>query len=369
MEYRQLPRGTAREQLSVLGLGMGSIHESPAEEIEAVIRTAMDNGINFFDLCGSENSMFVPVGRAVAGRREQVFFQMHFGAVYNKKGEYGWSRDLKRIQETFAWELEALGTDYTDFGFLHCVDTHEDFDELVSAGVLAYLQERKAAGQVRHIALSSHTPAVAQRVLDTGLIDLLMFSVNPAYDLEQGKDEYGIGSNGERAALLRRCEAEGVGVTVMKPFHGGQLLDARTSPFGIALTRYQCLQYALDRPGVLSVVPGVRGMEDLRALLGFASAPAAEKDYAAIGQFTPTAAMGRCVYCNHCQPCPVGIDVGLVNKYYDLAQAGDALAANHYQKLPRKAGDCTDCGHCDQRCPFHVEQGARMREIADYFGG
>ena len=44
-----------------------------------------------------------------------------------------------------------------------------------------------------------------------------MFSVNPAYDLEQG-DELGVGSTSERAALLRRCEAMGVGVSVMKPF-------------------------------------------------------------------------------------------------------------------------------------------------------
>lgn len=49
----------------------------------------------------------------------------------------------------------------------------------------------------------------------------MMFSVNPAYDLEQG-DEYGIGSTAERARLLRRCEAEGV--SIMKPFHGGQPL-------------------------------------------------------------------------------------------------------------------------------------------------
>ena len=43
--------------------------------------------------------------------------------------------------------------------------------------------------------------------------------------------EYGIGSVSERAALLRRCETEGIGVSVRKPFHGGKLLAAETSPF------------------------------------------------------------------------------------------------------------------------------------------
>ena len=122
--------------------------------------------------------------------------------------------------------------------------------------------------------------------------------------------------------LFRRCEAMGVGISVMKPFHGGKLLEASTSPFRTAMTRYQCIQYALDRPSVLSVVPGVRNLEDLRALLGFASATEAERDYSVIGQFTPAAAQGNCVYCNHCQPCPAGINIALVNKYYDLALAG-----------------------------------------------
>lgn len=368
MEYRQLPHGNSHERLSALGLGMGGIQVSPEAEIEAVVRAAIGNGINFFDLCGGGSSVYAPFGRAMAGQREKVLFQLHLGAVYNEKGEYGWSRDLQKIKETFAWEMEALGTDYADFGFLHCVDEAQDFADIQSSGILDYVQELKAAGKVRHIGFSSHTPSVAHRVLDTGLMDLMMFSLNPAYDLERG-DELGIGSTSERAGLLRRCEAEGVGVSVMKPFHGGKLLDEKTSPFHTAMTRCQCIQYALDRPGVLAVVPGVRNMDDLKALLGFSEAAAEERDYSVIGQFTPAAAMGNCVYCNHCLPCPAGIDVGLVNKYYDLALAGDAMAANHYDKLTVNAGACIGCGHCDRRCPFHTKQSERMKEITEYFHG
>ena len=55
----------------------------------------------------------------------------------------------------------------------------------------------------------------------------------------------------------------------MKPFSGGQLLDDKTSPFGRALTQYQCIQYALDKPGVVTVLPGIRNMEDVKELLRF----------------------------------------------------------------------------------------------------
>ena len=205
----------------------------------------------------------------------------------------------------------------------------------------------------------------AREVLDTGLADMMMFSINPSYDYQHG--EYANGSATERMALYRRCEAEGVGISVMKAFAGGQLLDARTSPFGQALTEYHCSQYALDKPGVLTVLPGVRDRADLERVLGFLRAGEAERDYSVISSLTPRDAEGTCVYCNHCQPCPAGLDVGLINKYYDLARAGDALAAEHYRSLSLGADACISCGHCDRRCPFHVSQSARMREIASYF--
>ena len=168
--------------------------------------------------------------------------------------------------------------------------------------------------------------------------------------------------------LYRRCEAEGIGISVMKPFSAGQLLDGRTSPFGRALTKVQCIQYALDKPGVLTVLPGIRGLQDMKEALAWLDASPEERDYAVLGTFAPGDAAGACVYCNHCQPCPAGLNIGLINKYYDLAKIGDAMAADHYGKLEKHASDCVGCGHCDRRCPFHVAQSDRMRRIAEYFG-
>lgn len=364
MEYRKLPHG--EERISVLGLGMGGIQKSSDEEIEQVIAKAVANGINFFDLCGGAKNVYAPFGRAIKGIRDKIYVQMHFGAVYNKNGEYGWSRNFDEIKNTVEWEMKTLMTDYIDFGFLHCVDEDEDFDKLVKIGVFDYLKELKQKGVVRHIGFSFHTPSVAERIIDTGVIDMMMFSINPAYDFEKG-DEYGIGTVSERFGLFRRCEAEGVGIPVMKPFHAGKLLSDSTSPFGRALSRYRCLQYALDRPGVITTVPGVRCLSDLDGLLGFADATDDEKDYSVIGSFTAEKITGNCVYCNHCQPCPAGIDIGLVNKYYDLALVGDKLAIGHYDKLSVKADACIKCGHCNSRCPFKVSQQERMGEIEKYF--
>ena len=47
--------------------------------------------------------------------------------------------------------------------------------------------------------------------------------------------------------------------------------------------------------------------------------------------------------------------------------AGDTMAAGHYEKLEKHAGDCIGCGHCDRRCPFRVRQSEKMKELAEHF--
>ncbi len=199
-----------------------------------------------------------------------------------------------------------------------------------------------------------------------GIRDKVYLQIHFGADYTSG--EYGIGESGERYDLYCRCQREGVGITVMKPFCGGQLLDAAQSPFGVALTKAQCIQYALDKPGVIAVLPGFGNEQEMREVLACLDAPAEERDYSCLGELAPDGAVGRCVYCKHCHPCPAGLDIALINKYYDLAMQGDNLAREHYLTLEKRAGDCIGCGHCDSRCPFHVAQSRRMQDILAYFG-
>ena len=364
MEYRKLPHGP--EEISVIGLGTSSIQAASEKEIEETLSYAAAHGVNYFDMGSAEAKPFPVYGRTLAGCRDKVYYQIHFGADYSA-GTYGWTTDLDAIKRSVDWQLRTLQTDYIDFGMIHCIDGESDLHAVQKNGVIDYILDLKRQGVVRHVGLSSHTPEQVKKVLDMGILDVLMFSINPAYDYKQG--EYGIGSVDDRMNLYRRCEKEGVGISVMKVFGGGQLLNAKTSPFRKALTEYQCIQYALDKPGVLTALAGIRGKADLDRLLGFLDAPAEARDYSVIGEFTPQDVTGVCVYCNHCQPCPKGLNVGLINKYYDLALAGDTLAAGHYGKLDVKADACVQCGHCESRCPFQVKQEDRMKEIYRYFEG
>lgn len=363
MEYR-LNKKTG-DRVSVIGLGTSYTSSSTERDAVEALVLAHESGINYADLATAGAKTFDYYGKAFAGVRKEMLYQVHFGANY-ETGEYGWTTELETVKRQVAWMLQALATDYIDYGFIHCLDAAADWEAYQKNGVLEYLLEMKKQGVVRHIGLSTHTPELANLVLDTGLVDQLMFSINPGYDYHHG--DYAKGSADQRMNLYRRCEAEGTGISVMKPFSGGQLLNEKTSPFGRALTQYQCIQYALDKPGVLTVLPGIRNAEDVKVLLGFLDAAPEERDYSVLGTFTPQDAVGSCVYCNHCQPCPAGLNVGLINKYYDLSKAGDAMAADHYAKLEMHASDCVGCGHCNSRCPFQVNQSEKMKQIAEHFG-
>lgn len=363
MEYR-INRRTG-DKISVLGMGTSSVTEKGVEAGAEALRMAYENGVNYYDLAAGQREAFFCAHEALGDVRKNVLLQIHFGADYTS-GAYGWTTNLDQIKRSVDWQLETLGTDYIDYGFIHCIDEFSDWEKYEKEGVLEHIMALKEQGVVHHIGMSSHTPALVQKGLETRLVDMVMFSINPAYDYQQG--EFANGGVDERSELYRRCEAEGVGISVMKVFSGGQLLSEKTSPFGKALTEAQCIQYALDKPGVLTVLPGVRKKAEVERLLQYFTATEVQKDYSLIAGMAPEEATGKCVYCNHCQPCPGGLEVALINKYYDLAKVGDKLAAGHYQKLEKKAGDCIGCGHCDRRCPFHVSQSGRMKEIADYFG-
>ena len=364
MEYRTLPHGG--EKISVIGLGMGSIHNASDAEIVETLHEAIDEGINYLDFVPSKARAFDAYAKALRGKRDKVMLQVHIGADYSS-GEYGWTTNPKKSESEFEARLALLGTDYADFGFIHCIDQDADFDKVMDGDAWQYALRCKQEGKIRHLGFSTHNPHIARRFLATGEMDMGMLSLNPMYDFTD-ESAYGKGSADDRRALYYEFQAAGVGISVMKAFAGGQLLDAKASPFRRALTSYQCIQYALDKPGVITVLPGIRGKKDLEDILAFFDAIPEERDYSILGEFAPPEAEGVCVYCNHCQPCPEGILIGAANKYYDLSRMGDEMAAEHYRNLDRHASDCVQCGHCNKRCPFSVDQMARMREMADYFG-
>ena len=380
MRYREL--GNTGLQVSEIGLGAEWLERHTEEEVKAVIQRCESYGINILDCWMSNPEVRTKIGNAICGHREKWVIQGHFGSTW-QEGQYVRTRDLPKVKEAFQDLLTRLQTDYIDLGMIHFVDSEAEFRRVMEGEFLAYVKEQKEKGVIRHTGMSTHNPHVAKLAALSGEIEMLLFSVNPAFDLlppSEDLNDYFVESYGEglagidplREELYKLCEQRGVGITVMKGYAGGRLFDARTSPFGVALTPVQCLHYALTRPAVASVLVGYDTPAHVDAAVAYEAATEEERDYASMLAKAPRHAYsGQCTYCGHCAPCPAGIDIAMVNKLYDLAAMQPEVPATvraHYQALSATAADCIACGGCETRCPFGVPVVERMEKAKALLG-
>ena len=381
MRYREL--GKTGLRVSEIGLGAEWLERHSAEEVKAVIDRCEEHGINILDCWMPEPNVRTNIGAAIAGRRERWIIQGHLGSTW-QNGQYVRTREMEPVKKAFADLLTRLRTDYIDLGMIHFVDEVQEYRRIMEGEFLQYALELKRSGTIRHIGMSTHNPAVGKLAALSGVIEMLLFSVNPAFDLlpaSEVLDDYFVqktydgalhGIDPARAELYSLCEQNGVGITVMKGYAGGRLFSEKTSPFGVALTPVQCIHYALTRPAVASILAGYDTVAHVDEAVSYETATEEEKDYASVLANAPAHAWrGQCTYCGHCAPCPVGIDIAMVNKLYDLAAMQADVPATlraHYQQLSANAGDCVGCKACEARCPFGVPVASRMEKAAKLLG-
>ena len=381
MKYRKL--GKTGIEVSEIAFGAEFMVERPYEDAEALIRACEENGINFVDCWMSEPDVRSHLGRAIGDNRENWVIQGHIGSTW-QNGQYVRTRDMEKVIPAFEDFMERFQIDVLDFGMIHYVDLLEDYDEIMNGPFIDYVRKLKDDGTIAHIGLSTHNPDIGILAAKNPEIELLMFSMNPAFDMfgsmrdieeyrkEDAFDREFSSINPKRALLYELCEETGTALTVMKGFAGGNLLFDERSPFGVALTPVQCIHYALSQKGVSSIFVGVRTVDELLESLKYCDASEDEKEYFDILKNAPKHSFkGQCTYCGHCQPCRSGIDIAMVNKLFDLAKNHDEVPASikeHYNNLKYNATDCIACGDCEPRCPFEVYIVDVMLDAQDLFG-
>lgn len=380
MIYR--PIGKTGMSASIIGLGAEYLDTKPYETVDIVVNTALDQGINIMDVFMPGEPVRTNIGRALAGRRDKMLIQGHICST-DVNEQYDRSRDLKTAKKYFENLLRFLNTDYIDFGMLFFIDSDKDYADVFEGEILPYALELKKKGQIRAIGASSHDPATARRVVESGYVDLLMFSINPAFDMaasdtyvldymEKGVLDYEKKLDPGRAALYRLCEQRNVAITVMKTLGAGTLLSAEQTPFSRPLSVAQCIHYALTRPAVVSALIGCATAEQVREAVGYLSASEEKRDYSEAIKDFQGSMKGSCMYCNHCLPCPSQINIAAVHKYLDIAvldpKTIPPIVQSHYRDLEHRAAECVACGSCEERCPFSVQIMENMKKAAALFG-
>ncbi|TAH64398.1 MAG: aldo/keto reductase, partial [Anaerolineaceae bacterium] len=366
MEYREL--GKTGLKVSTIGLGCEHLDGKPYSQIENTIGAALEHNINILDVFMPGKEIRENIAKALGDKRNKVIIQGHFGST-DLNRQYDISRDMPTVQRYFEDILRMFGG-YIDLGMMFFIDSEEDYKNVFETDFAKYVEHMKKQGYIGHIGFSSHNPATAIKAINTGLPEMLMFSINPAFDMLPS-DEYVFdhfdngfdpelfrGIDPKRAELYKLCTQKQIGITVMKSLGAGKLLSPDHTPFAKPLNVYQCIHYALTRPAVASVLLGCQTSDEIQKAMQYFEIDDSQKDYAEILGSMRNDFKGNCVYCNHCQPCPTEIDIATVNKYLDIARLDTAnippSIRSHYLSLSHNGSDCIECGNCEDRCPFDV---------------
>ena len=380
MNYRIL--GKTSLSVSEIGFGGEWLEKHDFEKSVSLIKYAETKGINIIDCWMNDPKSRAIIGEGIKDNRDKWIVQGHIGST-TKDGQYYRSRELEYVIPAFEDLLKKMQTDYIDIGMIHYVDSKEEWKQIQNSDYLKYVFELKEKGKIKHIGISSHNPEVAIEAAKTDYIEMILFSMNPAFDLFpsgentidnmlEDKYEYMLkGIDPLRAELLNLCKENNVGITVMKGFAGGRLFDAKRSPFGVALTPIQCIHYALEKSQIGSILCGYEQKVQIDQAVAYETATDKEKDYVSVIANAPLHSYkGQCTYCGHCKPCPKDIDIAMVNKFYDLATMHDDVPQSiksHYMFLKHHASECIGCKSCESRCPFGVKIADRMKLASNLF--
>lgn len=373
MQYRTFPKTGI--EVSEVSIGAEHILANGKKECIDAIHAAMDVGMNYMDLFMPQEEVRDAIGEALLGRRERMLVAGHLGATL-KDGQYKRTRALEPSAHYVEDLMRRLHTDYLDMLMMHYIDEMDDAKTCLDPdSFLKLALSYKESGKARMLGFSSHDIEVSSYLIDSGVFDAVMFSVNPLFDLmpeqltlDNMKDAQQVQTlwenrqtvDDKRMAFYRKCETEQVGIVVMKGYAAGTLFKQGWTPT-------QCLSYALSRPGVVTVAAGYRTVQEVEAATAYLSATPEERDYAQLLS-APSWQGGQCMYCNHCLPCPAELDIAQITRLLDRFEEGDASAKEAYRQLEKRADLCIACQSCVTQCPFHIDAPGNMKRAQALLG-
>src|ERR1051326_2075139 len=242
--YRRL--GRTGEMVSLIGVGGYHLgRQADEQETIRIVRTALDNGVNFLDNCWDYNggASEIRMGKALRdGYRDKAFLMTKIDGRTKAAA-------ARQIDES----LQRLQTDHVDLMQFHEIIRLEDPDRIFAeGGAMAAMQEAKKAGKVRYIGFTGHKdPAIHLRMLEVARTHGFRFdtvqmplNVMDAHFRSFGKQ------------VLPELVKEEIGVLGMKPMGSGVILKSNT------VKPIECLHYAMNLPTSV-VITGMDKMEIL----------------------------------------------------------------------------------------------------------
>ena len=268
--YRTL--GHTGEKVSIVGVGGYHLGRPSEEESLRIIRTALDQGVNFLDNCWDYNGGVSEerMGKALRdGYRKKAFLMTKIDGHTKRAAQQQLDESLRRLQ-----------TDHVDLLQFHEVIRDTDPEQIFSQGGMDAVLEAKKQGKVRYIGFTGHkSPDIHAKMLDTGFAHKLTFDA-----VQMPLNVMDAHFNSFEKKVLPILVKHNIGVLGMKPMGDAIILNSKTA------TPVECLHYAMNLP-ISVVITGCDSMAMLEQALNAARTfkPMSKEEIASLLQKTVSA--------------------------------------------------------------------------------
>ena len=357
---------------SVLGFGCMRLPRKGSaidlEETEKLIRYSLKHGVNYFDTAyiypGSEKALGTLIAKN--GWRSRM--------VIATKMPHYLLKSIDDLEKAFKEQLDRLQTDYIDNYLMHMLPDVTVWKKLIDMGVLDWLKEKKAAGQIRRVGFSYHGNT-------ENFIKLI-----DAYDWEFCQVQYNYMDEFSQAgrAGVRYAYEKGIPVIIMEPLRGGRLVndlpEKAKSLFAQTQPKRSPAEWGLrwlwNQPEVAVVLSGMGSRAMVRENIRIASevqagelSEADMKLYEEVKAAINAKMKVPCTGCGYCQPCPFSVDIPGAFRAYNVSYTDnffvgfkEYIMCTTLRADRTNAGLCRKCGKCEQHCP----QGIKIRDELDH---
>jgi len=350
--------------ISILGFGCMRFPRTMGltnmKETEAEILAAIKGGINYFD-----TAFIYPGSEAALGEileknqlRDQVY-------IATKLPHY-LIKTLDGLEKMFQTQLKRLRTDRIDYYLMHMLADTATWQRLVDMGILDWLAEKQASGQIGQVGFSYHgNSEMFCKLIDAHTWDFCQIQYNYMDEHSQA---------GRRG--LHYAASKGIPVIIMEPLRGGKLVRRLPEGAKRIFREYPvkrspaewAFRWLWNQPEVTCVLSGMNSMEMLSDNMATASSVEvgelgpAEEDmlHRVVDAINEKTKVG-CTGCGYCMPCPKGVDIpgtfAAYNRLYTESRFWgfvEYTMCTALRKNSTAASACIGCGKCEQHCPQSI---------------
>ena len=358
-------------------------------KVDEMVDLALANGVNYYDT----SPVYLQGQSEEAAAKALNRYPREQWLLATKLSNFA---DASRANslKMYRRSLELFQTDYIDYYLLHSISGAAEFRRrFEDTGIMKDLLREKAEGHIRALGFSFHGTK-------EGFDELMALHDKYHWDFVQIQMNYVDWNHAVRDAnasyMYDELDKREIPITIMEPLRGGRLADL-PAPLADRLKSREpsrslaswAFRFCGSYPRVQCILSGMSYIDHLRdnleTFLDFK--PLTEEELAfldKVGGDFEKYRMIPCTSCQYCMPCPWGIDIPGVFKFYNDAigdgtyvsgpeQEGYARMRRRYlakydKSIPaaRQADHCIGCGACVSHCPQRIRIPREMRRIDSY---